>query len=244
MNDQTEPDQAMERPRAGQALASACVLSALHQAATHPDVRAIDVLAITMTPLIGTSPDFSAPGQPGDAWTDPRTPFGALLALAYDRGHFTPQAIEVLANADTEQERMAFLEDWQRRVIDRFAADFLLWGTHQAARDFPGADAAGKAALNALMDLRISSPDLTPLQVFDLVFEPLRGTSPDFGEAFFACLPVHRLLDRAFPMVRADMLEAMRADPDADPEDVGFTAELFGNEQMDTFMRRYELCPF
>jgi hypothetical protein len=106
-------------------LALAIVDEALATHQARPELTALQVLDLVMRGRRGTAPDFGALAA-GDSLLDPSSPFGALLAAAFDE-QITFSGVRTLADR-APQRPNAFEEFWVERVRRAFAARYGLHG--------------------------------------------------------------------------------------------------------------------
>lgn len=113
------------------------VSEALALRLSHPSAAALDVLDLVMSGHMGTDPDFTDAGLEHGDHTDPRSPFGQLLAAAFDDIMNPAEWRNVLAQAVDPD---PLLEHFGRVIVgERFAQRYRLWGAGDAAPTAVGA---------------------------------------------------------------------------------------------------------
>jgi hypothetical protein len=106
-------------------LATLIVDEALAIHGARPDLGALQVLDLVMRGRRGTRPDFGASdGSQGPWLLEPSTPFGLLLAEAFDE-QITLSGLRTLAGAGGTQPN-AFEVFWAERVLRAFARRYSL----------------------------------------------------------------------------------------------------------------------
>ena len=98
---------------------------------SHPRASALDILDQVMEGRHGSDLNFEADvGQPVGDWTDPASPFGELLRCAFAADEVSADAATLWTSDDPNEAREAdaLVDAWQRRVVERFAERYKLWG--------------------------------------------------------------------------------------------------------------------
>lgn len=106
-------------------LAKLIVDRALALQQSHPQAAALDTLDLVMLPHACSDIDFGQSDQPGGDWTDPRTPFGVMLAAAFDP-LITASDLRLLDGQDDDYAD-AFEDHWHAVVLGGFAERYNLW---------------------------------------------------------------------------------------------------------------------
>jgi hypothetical protein len=99
-------------------VAQAIVAEALSLQRSMAHLPALLVLDLAMRGRAGAQPDFGPPG-PGSP-LDPTSPFGALLAAAFD-DQMTISGVQALSASPAAARMDAFEEFWRQRVMQAFA---------------------------------------------------------------------------------------------------------------------------
>ena len=100
------------------------VASAVNLTRTHPQAPALDVLDLVMTGRTDQILDFKGPTASNGSLADPGSPFGSLLAAAFDEA-MTPNEWAAFTGSNALPAlRDACLEIWRTYVMPRFAARF------------------------------------------------------------------------------------------------------------------------
>ena len=111
------------------------VQAAIATTRSHAGVPALDVLDLVMEGRRGAALDFTDPIQPHGCWTSPGTPFGALLALAFDRV-MRPEEWRGLTGPDQDAQQTAKLLDiWHGEVVLPFVRRYQLTGAWASAAE-------------------------------------------------------------------------------------------------------------
>ena len=103
-------------------LARIIVDEALALQRERPELSALALLDLVMRGRHGTSPDFGDVTAPSECLVDPSSPFGALLAAAFDE-QVTFTGLRSLATASAPNAFEAF---WFERVMRAFARRYHL----------------------------------------------------------------------------------------------------------------------
>ena len=100
---------------------------------SHASAPALDVLDLVMEGRHGVALDFRDSTQPHGSWTSPPTPFGALLARAFDRV-MTPAEWTGLTGPHQDPAQVVGLMDvWNRVVVLRFIQRYGISGAWATA---------------------------------------------------------------------------------------------------------------
>lgn len=116
-------------------MADSIALHIIAQAAalrlSFPQASALEVLDEVMEGHHGCDLDFSAGRSElfGD-WTDPASPFGELLRLAFAPDEVSSDAGQLWLSLDADESPASdsLVDAWQTKVVERFAARYKLWG--------------------------------------------------------------------------------------------------------------------
>lgn len=96
-----------------------------------PQASALEVLDQAMEGHHGCDLDFSVTGkEPFGDWTDPASPFGEILRLAFAPEEISADASRLWLAEDEHEfgETDRLVDAWQAKVVERFAARYKLWG--------------------------------------------------------------------------------------------------------------------
>ncbi len=104
--------------------AIAVVQATVNLARTHPHAPALDVLDLVMKGRIEQTLDFSDLAAVDGSLAAPGSPFGRIIAAAFDEA-MTPNELAAFTGPAAEAAlRDACLEIWRIQVVPRFAARY------------------------------------------------------------------------------------------------------------------------
>lgn len=104
--------------------ALAVVQAAVSLSRTHPHAPALDVLDLVMKGRVDQALDFADPASPHGSLAAPSTPFGQLLAAAFDEV-MTPNEWAAFTDATADAGlRDGCLEIWRVYVVPWFEARY------------------------------------------------------------------------------------------------------------------------
>ena len=101
--------------------AQAVVQAAVHLNRSHPHAPAIDVLDLVMEGRIDQTLDFA---HPAGSLAEPGSPFGKLLAAAFDEAMTANEWAAFTGPAAEPPLREGCLEIWRTHVLPRFAGRY------------------------------------------------------------------------------------------------------------------------
>jgi hypothetical protein len=93
---------------------------------THPQAPALDLLDVVFQGLQPGAVRFPAPALADDPLTGPRSPFGALLAEAFDPLMSPAEWAGLTAPGVGPQQVAGMLQVWGTQVLPRFGARYSL----------------------------------------------------------------------------------------------------------------------
>ena len=101
--------------------ARAVVSTAVSLSASHPHAPAADVLALALQGRSGQVLDFGEPAAEHGSIASPRSPFGQLVAAAFDQA-MTPAEWQLFTGPDAHPHlRVACLMAWHGDVLPKMA---------------------------------------------------------------------------------------------------------------------------
>ena len=109
------------------------VQAAVATARSHSGVPALEVLDLVMEGRRGVELDFNDPTQSHRCWTSPGTPFGALLALAFDRVMKPGEWRGLTGSAQGAHQAEVIMGIWRSEVVLPFIRRYELTGAWASA---------------------------------------------------------------------------------------------------------------